>query len=193
MTPRILPAAGRRPVPWKNGGGVTTQVAAAPEGAGTEDFAWRVSVAEVAHGGPFSAFEGVDRIITLVDGPGMVLTVDGVRQVVDAPGEPFAFSGDAATDCELLGGPVVDFNVMVRRGQVSAEVRVARGPTEVRAAAGSRVLAVVLSGTAAPERTGARLGRLDAVLLEAGEAESFAVTGALAVVTFSNSAVPGAS
>lgn len=65
-------------------------VAVHPRNAGTDDFDWRISVAYVARAGPFSVFPGVDRIITLIDGPGMVLTVDGAEHRVDAPYKPFS-------------------------------------------------------------------------------------------------------
>jgi environmental stress-induced protein Ves len=108
--------------------------------------------------------------------------VDGASHRVDAPYEPFAFSGDAATECRLLGGPVVDFNVMVRRTTMTARVRVARSDTSVGPAAGTRALAVVLAGSALLRRSSVRLGRLDAVLLTDADADSFEVEGALAIV-----------
>jgi environmental stress-induced protein Ves len=182
MAPQILRAAERTPAPWKNGGGVTTEVLAHPEGSNTDDFVLRVSLADVADSGPFSAFEGVDRIITLVDGPGMALTVDGTEHVVDTPYAPFAFSGDATTDCRLLGGPLVDFNVMARRTEAKADVRIERTATELRPAPGTRVLAVVLDGTAT--LGGVRLGRLDAALLADDEDPAdILVDGVLAVVS----------
>ncbi|WP_086722388.1 HutD/Ves family protein [Streptomyces carpinensis] len=183
MALQILRAAERTPAPWKNGGGVTSQVAACPEGAGTDDFLWRVSVADVASSGPFSAFEGVDRIITVVDGPGMALTVDGVSHVMAAPYEPFAFCGDAATECQLLGGPIVDFNVMVRRAEMTADVRIVRTDTSVRPVAGTCVLAFVLEGAAVLDRARVRLGRLDAALLGEGHVDAVSVDGVLALVT----------
>jgi environmental stress-induced protein Ves len=183
MAPQILRASERTPAPWKNGGGVTSEVAVHPEGAGTDDFAWRVSVADVARSGPFSMFGGVDRIITVVDGPGMALTVDGTPHVVDARYEPFAFPGDAVTDCRLLDGPIVDFNVMVRRGGTTARVRVERAHTSVRPGAGTRVLAIVLEGTALLHGASVRLGRLDAVLFrDQDPVGSIGVDGVLAVV-----------
>lgn len=72
---RILRAAGRAAAVWKNGGGVTREIAVFPEGAGMDDFVWRASLAEVAADGPFSAFPGIDRTITLAEGAGMDLTV----------------------------------------------------------------------------------------------------------------------
>ena len=68
-----------RQMPWKNGGGLTREVASSPPGSALTDFDWRISFAEVAAGGPFSTFPGVDLVIILVDGPAMALTVDGVR------------------------------------------------------------------------------------------------------------------
>ncbi|MEV5643658.1 HutD family protein [Streptomyces flaveolus] len=183
MAPLILRASERTPAPWKNGGGVTSEVAVHPQGAGTDDFAWRVSVADVARSGPFSTFDGVDRIITVVDGPGMALTVDGTPHVVDAPYEPFAFPGDAVTECRLLDGPIVDFNVMARRAGTTARVRVERAHTCVRPGTGTRVLAIVLEGTALLHGASVRLGRLDAVLFsDQDPVDTIGVDGVLAVV-----------
>ena len=36
--------------PWKNGGGVTREIAAYPHGAGFDTFIWRVSLADVTRG-----------------------------------------------------------------------------------------------------------------------------------------------
>ncbi|WP_395571109.1 HutD family protein [Streptomyces sp. BK79] len=182
MAPQILRAEDRTPAPWRNGGGVTSEVAADPPGAGTGDFLWRISVADVGGAGPFSAFPGVDRIITVVDGPGMELTVDGVPHRLDTLYEPFAFSGDAVTGCRLLGGPIVDFNVMVRRSVMTATVRVVRSTTVVRPTAGTVVVAAVLAGSAVLRPAQVRLGHLDAVLLAKGDDGTFDVDGVLAVV-----------
>ncbi|MGC0386098.1 HutD family protein [Streptomyces sp. SAI-129] len=182
MAPQILRAKDRTPAPWKNGGGVTSEVAADPPGAGTGDFLWRISVADVGGDGPFSAFPGIDRIITVVDGPGMELTVDDVPHRLDTLYEPFAFSGDAVTGCRLLGGPIVDFNVMVRRSGTTATVRVVRSTTVVRPTAGTVVVAAVLAGSAVFRPAQVRLGHLDAVLLAHGDDGTFDVNGVLAVV-----------
>ncbi|MFE7267214.1 HutD family protein [Streptomyces sp. NPDC057592] len=187
MAPQILRAHDRTPAPWKNGGGITTEVMAHPRGAGTDDFAWRISVADVASSGPFSAFEGVDRIITVVEGPGMALTVDGTEHVVDTRCAPLAFSGDATTDCRLLDGPITDFNVMVRRTEAKADVSVERRSTVLRPTPGTRVLAIVLDGTASLRREPVRLGRFDAVLFHDDEDPAgIDVDGVLAVVSLSD-------
>ncbi len=117
-----------RAMPWKNGGGTTREIVSLPEGAGPNDFDWRVSVAQIASSGPFSRFAGVDRIITLLDGDAVRLhTPDGaVDHLLDRPLKPFGFSGEAAIEADLLGSVCEDFNVMTRRAGWSAEVMVLR-------------------------------------------------------------------
>jgi len=114
---RFLPAAGRHPSPWKNGGGSTTEIAVFPAAAGLDDFDWRVSMAEVAASGPFSAFEGIDRTLCLLSGAGVTLRV-GDREVgLGAASHVCRFPGDVATASELHDGPIADLNVMSRRGR----------------------------------------------------------------------------
>ncbi|PTM92904.1 MULTISPECIES: HutD family protein [unclassified Streptomyces] len=188
MTVRVLRADERPAVPWKNGGGLTREVASAPSQAGISDFAWRVSLADVAEAGPFSRFEDVDRVITLVDGPGMVLTVDGTSHTVAERYVPFAFPGDATTDCRLLGGPLVDFNVMVRRGRATAKVEIVRDRVALSAAADTTVLVVVLEGSAVFEASGPVLDRFDGALITDARDEPLDVTGVAALVTLVGSA-----
>ncbi|GAA3090462.1 HutD family protein [Streptomyces rectiviolaceus] len=151
-----------RSMPWKNGGGMTREVASgavqAPLASADSSadssaepapgFDWRVSVADVDAGGSFSSFPGIDRVITLVEGEGMVLTVDGTPHPV-GPLSPFAFSGDAATDCRLEAGAVRDMNVMTRRGRAKAEVRMvtvaAAQGAELACAAGETLLVMALT------------------------------------------------
>ncbi|WAT88692.1 HutD family protein [Delftia acidovorans] len=130
--------------PWKNGGGSTREIACWPPGAGMEAFGWRISVATIDQPGPFSAFAGVDRQIMLLDGDGVHLRGEGIDHVLDARWQPFAFSGDVALGCSLLGGTSTDFNVMVRRGRWWAQVQVLDSAADAgRADAG---LCMVLQG-----------------------------------------------
>jgi uncharacterized protein len=113
---RVLRAGGHRRMPWRNGGGETLEVAVFPDGSDLDAFGWRVSIATVAAGGPFSVFPGVDRTLTLMSGDGMELAVDGAVHRLVPGGDPFAFPGDAATSARLVGGAITDLNVMTRRG-----------------------------------------------------------------------------
>jgi len=119
---QVLRAADRLASPWKNGGGVTHEVAVWPEGAGFDDFGWRVSLAEVLSDGPFSMFPEVDRILTVLEGR-LHLAVEGREEVeLTAASAPYAFAGDAPAAGQVAGGRVRDLNVMTRRGVVSATV-----------------------------------------------------------------------
>ncbi|RLK44287.1 HutD/Ves family protein [Cupriavidus plantarum] len=137
------------PMPWKNGGGTTREIAVSPAGAGMDDFAWRISVADIAADGPFSAFAGIDRQIVLLDGAGVVLRSreerareDGFVHRLDRMGEPFAFAGDVAVDATLIDGPTRDFNVMTRRGRCRAVVEAMRTPVRIDGTGATLVLVI---------------------------------------------------
>lgn len=120
---RILRAAGNRVMPWKNGGGTTTEIAVSPEGAGLEDFDWRISTARVETDGPFSLFPGVDRTLAILDAAGMVLAIEGREPVrLDAKAPPFFFPADLPTEASLTDGAITDLNVMTRRGRMTHSV-----------------------------------------------------------------------
>lgn len=111
-------------MPWKNGGGETAEIAVAPAAAALDTFDWRISMARVDGDGPFSAFAGIERTLTVLDGAGIRLQVVGRDAVELTPGSaPYSFPADLATSAALLGGPITDFNVMTRRGRVSQRVR----------------------------------------------------------------------
>jgi hypothetical protein len=117
----ILYARDRVESPWKNGGGVTTEVAVFPPRAGLDDFSWRVSIAKVERGGPFSLFPQIDRKLALLDGR-MSLQIAGRGAVeLSSASAPVEFPGDAATDA-TIDGPVIDLNVMTRRGAFCARM-----------------------------------------------------------------------
>jgi len=128
MTTRcVLSPADYRRMPWKNGGGHTTEIATFPAGSDFASFVWRVSIAEVVQDGPFSTLAAVDRTLVLLAGDGMRLTGEGAPIELRAAFEPIEFSGDAPLHCSLLAGPVRDFNLMVRRGKARGNIVVCRG------------------------------------------------------------------
>lgn len=105
--------------PWRNGGGTTTAVAAEPEGASFDDCLWRVDISDIGRAGPFSHLADLDRTLVPL-ASGLDLTIDGTRHEL-APFEPFAFSGDATTTCEIAA-PMQAFNALARRGKAVANV-----------------------------------------------------------------------
>lgn len=157
FAPQLLALEGVTPQPWKNGGGVTRELAAWPLGSSMSDFDWRVSVADIAVDWPFSAFPGIDRQIMLLDGAGVRLQAsDGsFDKYLDLPYQPFAFAGEVALDSTLLNGPTRDLNVMTRRGKVRAEVELVHTAFEQAYATASVLVAVngdwaIQSGQDAP-------------------------------------------
>jgi environmental stress-induced protein Ves len=132
--------------PWRNGGGVTrelashaaaapaqaappqdapaqaapaqaapAQAAPAQAAAGSAGWDWRVSVAEVSKAGDFSAFPGMDRVLTVVEGELLLLSVDGAEHPLEKY-RPFRFSGDAAAAGALPTGDIRALNVITRQG-----------------------------------------------------------------------------
>lgn len=145
--------------PWKNGRGVTEQIAIWPRGASFASgvFEARVSKAAVVENGAFSSFPGFERVLLVTSGAGLVVTHGAsaprarLRRL-----EPYRFDGAWPTEGELVDGPVRDFNVFTRRGELRAELeavplalRVSREPLDALHA-----LVHVLSGTAAARVTG---------------------------------------
>jgi hypothetical protein len=142
----------QRRTPWKNGGGVTTELLALPRGATLDSFALRISRARVDGAGPFSRFPGVDRTLVVLAGEGLALRVlddDRGAEAIELPGRaaPFAFAGERDIEATLLGGPVEDFNVMTRRSALRHEVAWERLDGEIGLAPrGSLVVLVVVEG-----------------------------------------------
>ena len=120
-----LRPADYRLMPWKDGGGSTTEIAIVPAGAGlAEPFLWRVSSARVEVSGHFSRFPGQARSLLLLEGAGLLLSIEGKgRQRLKHPGQLVSFSGDDAVDAALIQGPCLDFGLIhdPRRVQATLE------------------------------------------------------------------------
>lgn len=145
--------------PWKNGKGVTVELARAErDGA----ILWRLSMATVAEDGPFSLFPGIDRNLTVVSGPGFRLTGNGIA--LDCiPLVPVAFPGDVAVAASgTVAGASDDFNVMTSRNLPRPEVRLL---TEGQGAEVGGQLALFALGDLS--FAGQRLARHDLILTDA--------------------------
>src|ERR1700722_4668538 len=119
-----LPLERYRSMPWRNGMGVTREIARDP--ATGEDFRWRLSLATVASSGPFSSYAGYRRSVTLIEGKGFELRVGSQDPLVlDRVGATALFPGDAAARCTLINGPSTDMSLMVRLpGSILSVVRI---------------------------------------------------------------------
>jgi uncharacterized protein len=141
-------SADYRRMPWRNGGGTTTELTVAPG----EPFLYRVSIADVASDGPFSRYGGYDRHIMLLSGAGMTLDCGAHGRIdLDVPFEPHAFSGDWEVHGTLGGGPVRDFNLIVDRARASSalDVRRLERPDRIRCEPSTVCIVHVIEGALA--------------------------------------------
>jgi environmental stress-induced protein Ves len=117
MLVRTLKTRDLPSMPWKDGGGTTTELAIHPPGSRFADgtFLWRVSAARVSSDCTFSSFPGYDRLLAIREGAGLRLDDKPLP-----PGEILAFAGENRSRCELFEGPVGDLGVIFRRNAVRA-------------------------------------------------------------------------
>jgi len=130
--------------PWKNGGGVFTDIADAYRAdASVKDWdslLWRFASTPIVAPGPFSHMPGIDRLQMVVGGRGLVLK--SPTQEFDER-EPFTtvrFTGEHAIVTDLEAGPVEVVNLMARRGAVAIELAPLREPGDRRLPAGTHLV-----------------------------------------------------
>jgi environmental stress-induced protein Ves len=161
---QILRAADRRSMPWKNGGGITYEVAVSPEGAGLDGFDWRVSMARLQSDGPFSHFAGISRVLAMLEGE-VKLTVGAAEPLAMRPDSPpLAFPGDAAVHGELVSPEALDLNVMTRAAAFEARLSRGSGPGTLERGRGVAAAMLVALGDLTVD--GRSLGRLDVARLD---------------------------
>ena len=165
-----LPANEYRRERWRNECGWTREIHRHPEGAA--DWTWRVSIAEIDHDAPFSAFPGCDRELVLLSGEGMRLVFDdaeGGTVTLNPPHDRLRFAGERALHAELVDGPTHDFNLMWKRDAVQATLlhRPLVGPMVFFAEPGVTWLVYVMEGHAQFKdlQRPLRLAQFDSVLL----------------------------
>lgn len=180
---RIIRAADCLVMPWKNGGGTTTEIAVSPDGASLSNFDWRISMAHVGQDGPFSSFPGIDRTLSVLTGSGITLAFgDGEHIRLGRSSAPYPFAADRAVDGMLVDGPIDDLNVMSRRGRWRHRVERLSGSGSLSASEGLLVLVArkgewLVNGAALPAGDSAVLdapGRVELTVSD-GEAELYAV------------------
>jgi environmental stress-induced protein Ves len=175
---RVIRASECREMPWKNGGGSTVEIVAEPEDATLDAFDWRISMARVASDGPFSHFPDIDRTLVVLEGNGLVLTIDDNPPVtLDRHSAPISFAGDIPTSARLVAGAITDLNVMTRRGRYRHKVEhIARESS--RDLAESDIAVVVSLGERTAVASRARtemLGMKDAAVLALADSPAFRV------------------
>ena len=117
VTP-LDPARYRR-VPWKNGGGVSVDIA-------WEGETWRFGRTPIPVAGPFSDYTGEDRLQVLVAGRGLVLETPDGEIDVRQPFRPVRFAGETPIVSRLEAGPVEVVNLIGERARVQLDLAVLR-------------------------------------------------------------------
>ncbi len=106
---------------WKNGAGYTVELARSA-GENLDTFDWRISMADVKSAGDFSRFNGMQRILTVLEGHGIELDIEDKHESLTIL-QSVQFSGDSATRCELIDGPIRDFNLIYDPKQFHARLQ----------------------------------------------------------------------
>jgi uncharacterized protein len=116
--------------PWKNGGGIFTDIADAHRAdAAVKDWSsllWRFASTPIVAPGPFSHMPGIDRLQMVVSGRGLVLKAPGQEFDEREPFTTVRFTGELEIVTELEAGPVEVVNLMARRGAVEIELEALR-------------------------------------------------------------------
>lgn len=130
--------------PWKNGGGIFTDIAGAwREDAPTRDWnslLWRFASTPIVAPGPFSHMPGIDRLQMVVDGRGLVLKSPAQDFDEREPFTTVRFTGETEIVTVLEAGPVAVVNLMARRGAAEIALAALREPGERQLAAGTHLV-----------------------------------------------------
>lgn len=170
MMIRVHPANGRRTSRWKNGKGTTQEVAVYPPGGDLDNFAWRVSIAEISEDGIFSVFHGVDRKLAILDGR-LILSIGGEPGIaLSHESEPVAFPGDIPCKVEIAGPPARDLNVMTRRDRFSSRLTMVEigGPITIAVEADKTLIVARHTLILETGQSLVHLGPMDAASFENG-------------------------
>lgn len=150
---RVLRHADYRRMPWKNGGGETIEIAVSPEGANLENFNWRISMARVETDGPFSQFPGVERTLSVLEGQGIALSIEGMPSIsLGKARAPFSFDASLRTDAKLKDGAILDLNVMSRKVHASHHCYRVLGEGKVALGAKTTLVFSIVDGLIVDDR-----------------------------------------
>lgn len=134
MITRLDPAGYRR-TPWKNGGGITIDIA--------EQDGWRFGRTPITMPGPFSDYSGFDRVQVLVAGRGLALQTPDGEIDVRTPFRPVAFAGETPIVSRLEAGAVEVVNLIGDRSMVRIDLQVLHAGAAIGRSAGTHLVYAV--------------------------------------------------
>jgi environmental stress-induced protein Ves len=159
--PRLLRADARAAQPWRNGAGITREVAT---DVACAQFGWRVSIATIDRDAPFSRFAGYDRTLVHVAGGALALALPD-RRITLTPGGSIAFAGEAVVSA-CVAAPATVLNVMTARARYAHRV----DRLEIADDIAVRDASIVIALTDGLRAGDVMLRPLDALAIAAGEA-----------------------
>ena len=133
-----------RHTPWKNGGGVTIDIAEslldgfAP--GSWDGMVWRFGRTAIVTPGPFSDLSGFDRQQVLVTGSGLLLETTAGEIDVRQPFRPVRFAGETRIVSRLEAGPVEVVNLIGDRSCVTIELACLPGGATSTCPAGIHII-----------------------------------------------------
>lgn len=132
--------------PWKNGRGVTTDIAALyrPEAKGRDwsDMLWRFGRTPILESSPYSDLTGFERLQVLIAGAGFTIrTADGaVHRDLTRPFVPVRYDGATPVTGRLIDGPVETVNFLYRRDGFMGDLIVPEPGAKMALRAGTHVI-----------------------------------------------------
>jgi uncharacterized protein len=161
---RIIRFSGLQETPWKNGGGITREIAFARTG---EALIWRLSMADVRVDGAFSKFDGLQRILTVIEGCGMEL-ISPFETLQADYSMPVRFDGAWEIQSRLKDGPLRDLNLIFDSTLCTGIAVVIKGGSRILHATPQQIYAVhCIKGEVILSET-ERLQNGDTALVEKG-------------------------
>lgn len=138
--PRVtgLPASGFRRTPWKNGGGVSTDIADCYRPDATpgswNGVIWRLGRTQIVAPGPFSDLAGYERLQVVIAGRGLVLVTHEGEIDLREPLRPVRYDGGTPIVTRLEQGPVEVVNLIADRAlcEIALDVPEPGEPVELR-------------------------------------------------------------
>ena len=137
MTVTRLDPAQYITTPWRNGGGVTVDIAVVSDKAGD---VWRFGRTPIVAPGPFSDYRGFDRVQVLVAGSGLVLKTPDGEIDVRQPFRPVRFAGETPIVSRLEAGPVEVVNLIGDRAKVRIDMKILDAGRTLRLGPGTHVI-----------------------------------------------------
>lgn len=138
-----IPPEQFRRTPWKNGGGVTIDIADAyREGATAgswQGVIWRLGRTSIVAPGPFSDFTGFERLQTVITGHGLVLETPAGEIDLRRALTVARYDGGMPIMSRLEGGPVEVVNLIADRALCTIDLRIVTASERVALEPGTHI------------------------------------------------------